>query len=70
VTIQSFKEWKIVFDREVHLRKIRGEEEKLKGMTAKERDEHKKIGGRLTGGRVFPFSAVVAYPRFSRTSTF
>ena len=62
MTIQSFKEWKFIFDREVHLRKIRGEEDKLKAMTPKEREEYKKIGTRLTGGHVFPFSAVVANP--------
>jgi hypothetical protein len=53
--MQSFKEWKIIFDREVHRRKMRGEEEKLKAMTTKEREEHKKMGGRLTGGRVERF---------------
>jgi len=34
---------------------MRGEEEKLKAMTTKEREEHKKMGGRLTGGRVERF---------------
>ena len=34
---------------------MRGEEEKLKAMTTKEREEHKKMGARLTGGRVDPF---------------
>jgi hypothetical protein len=56
VTIQSFKEWKIIFDREAHRRKMRGEEERLKAMTTKEREEYKRMGSRLTGGRVFPFS--------------
>lgn len=70
MTVQSFKEWKIVFDREVLLRKTRDEEEKLKAMTTKEREEYKKMGGRLTGRHVFPCSAVAANPPFSRTSTF
>jgi hypothetical protein len=39
---------------------MRADEEKLKAMTTKEREEYKKIGSRLTGERVFPISAVVA----------
>ncbi|KAH9063458.1 RWD-domain-containing protein [Lactarius vividus] len=53
VTVKSFTEWKIKFDREVSLRKMRTEEEKLKTMTAKEREEFKKIAARLTGRQLF-----------------
>ncbi len=70
MTIQSFNEWKIRFDGKVHLRKMRDEEEKLKAMTAKERDEYKKMAGRLTGGCLSLFSVFAANPPFSRTSTF
>ena len=55
MTAQSFNEWKTKFDREVYLRKTREEEDKLKAMSAKERDEYKKIAFRLTGRCVFPF---------------
>jgi hypothetical protein len=55
VTKQSFNEWKTRFDGEVHLRKTRDEEDKLKAMTGKEREEYKKIAVRLTGGCVFSF---------------
>jgi hypothetical protein len=62
VTVQSFNEWKTRFDREAYLRKTRDEEDRLKAMSAKERDEYKKMAVRLTGRCVFPYSAVVAYP--------
>lgn len=50
MTIQSFNEWKIKFDRELLLRKQRAEEDKLKALTAKEREEYKRMAVRLTGG--------------------
>ncbi|KAI0256676.1 RWD-domain-containing protein [Lactifluus subvellereus] len=53
VTIKSFNEWKIKFDRETSLRRTREEEEKLKAMTAKEREEYKRMGARLTGRQLF-----------------
>ncbi|KAH9981311.1 RWD-domain-containing protein [Lactifluus volemus] len=53
VTKKSFNEWKMKFDREMSLRRLRGEEEKLKAMTTKEREEYKKIGTRLTGRQLF-----------------
>lgn len=70
MTIQSFNAWKIKSDREVYLRKMRDEEDKLKAMTGKEREEYKKMAIRLTGACVFPISAVDANPPFSRTATF
>jgi hypothetical protein len=54
VTVESFNEWKARFDMEVSLRRMREEEGKLKALTAKEREEYKRIGARLTGGRVSP----------------
>ncbi|KAI0273608.1 RWD-domain-containing protein [Gloeopeniophorella convolvens] len=53
VTVKSFNEWKSRFDREVSQRKLREEEEKLKAMSAKEREEYKKLAVRLTGRQLF-----------------
>lgn len=52
VTLDSFKAWKIKFDKEMAIKKAREEEEKLKGLTTKEREEFKKIGIRLTGKNI------------------
>lgn len=49
VTIQSFKVWKANFDKEMLQKKIRDEEDKLRSITSKEREEVKKIVTRLTG---------------------
>ncbi|KAI9566448.1 RWD-domain-containing protein [Boletus coccyginus] len=53
VTIESFKAWKANFDKEMSQRKMRDEEEKLRALTPKEREEIKKIGTRLTGRQLF-----------------
>ncbi|KAI9466189.1 RWD-domain-containing protein [Lactarius psammicola] len=53
VTVKSFTEWKIKFDKEISLRKMRADEEKLKTMTAKEKEEYKKVAVRLTGRQLF-----------------
>jgi len=49
VTIETFKAWKINFDKELALKKAQEEEDKLRGLTLKEREEWKKLGTRLTG---------------------
>ena len=49
VTPESFLAWKTKFEKEMAEKKAREEEEKMKGMTAKEREEYKKLGTRLTG---------------------
>ena len=49
VTLDSFKAWKAKFDKELAVAKAREDEEKMKGMTPKEREEYKKLGIRLTG---------------------
>jgi hypothetical protein len=49
VTIESFKTWKAKFDKEMEAKKSKEEEERLKGMTAKEREEYKRMGTRLSG---------------------
>ena len=43
VTPESFMAWKIKFDKEMALKRVQEEEEKLKGLTAK---EHMKYGCR------------------------
>ncbi|KAF5381001.1 hypothetical protein D9615_003932 [Tricholomella constricta] len=53
VTVESFKAWKAAFDREMVLKRTREEEEKLKGLTAKEREEWKRVGLRLSGRQLF-----------------
>jgi hypothetical protein len=49
VTVESFKAWKEKFDKELAIKRLQGDEEHLKNMTPKEREEWKKIGTRLTG---------------------
>ncbi|TFY72693.1 hypothetical protein EVG20_g291 [Dentipellis fragilis] len=53
VTPESFLAWKTKFDKEIALRKQREEEEKLKALTPKEREEYKKSGLRLSGRQLF-----------------
>ncbi|KAI0306596.1 RWD-domain-containing protein [Multifurca ochricompacta] len=53
VTVQAFNEWKVTFEREISLRKMREEEEKFKAMTAKEREEYRRAATRLTGRQLF-----------------
>jgi len=53
VTVESFKAWKIKFDQEVAAKKAREDDEFLKGLTAKEREEWKRTGGRLSGRQLF-----------------
>lgn len=53
VTRESFLAWKVKFDKEMAAKKARDQEGKLKGLTPKEREEHKKFQGRLTGKQLF-----------------
>ncbi|EIW85206.1 RWD-domain-containing protein [Coniophora puteana RWD-64-598 SS2] len=53
VTVESFKAWKAKFDKEVAQKKLREEEERLRALTAKERDETKKFATRLSGRQLF-----------------
>ncbi|ESK96950.1 rwd domain protein [Moniliophthora roreri MCA 2997] len=53
VTVESFKTWKAKFDAEQAEMKAREDEEKMKGLTAKEREEWKRISIRLTGRQLF-----------------
>ncbi|KAL4067605.1 ubiquitin-conjugating enzyme/RWD-like protein [Scleroderma yunnanense] len=53
VTVDSFKVWKVKFDKEILAKKAGDEEEKLRAMTPKEKEEYKKIGTRLTGRQLF-----------------
>lgn len=49
MTLDSFKTWKTKFDKEQAIIKAREDEEKMRGMTPKEREEYKKLATRLTG---------------------
>jgi hypothetical protein len=49
VTAESFFTWKSKFYKEMAARRVIEQEERLKGLPVKERDEHRKIGTRLTG---------------------
>ncbi|KAF9069657.1 RWD-domain-containing protein [Rhodocollybia butyracea] len=53
VTVESFKIWKAKFDQEQAEKKAKEEDERLKGISAKERDEYKKIHSRLSGRQLF-----------------
>ena len=49
MTVENFRAWKAKFDKELAAKKAKEEEEKLKGMTPKEREEYKRLATRLTG---------------------
>ncbi len=49
VTVESFKVWKTKFDKKLAAKKAQEEEEKLKAMTPKEREEYKRLTSRLSG---------------------
>ncbi|RXW24116.1 hypothetical protein EST38_g1712 [Candolleomyces aberdarensis] len=53
VTLESFRAWKAKFDKEMGSKKAQEEDEKLKGLTAKEREEYKKAQQRLSGRQLF-----------------
>ncbi|KAI0065352.1 RWD-domain-containing protein [Artomyces pyxidatus] len=53
VTVASFLEWKAKFDKEMAVKKAREDDERLKGLSTKEKEEYKKIGSRLTGRQLF-----------------
>lgn len=48
-----FKVWKTNFDKELALKKAQEDDDKLRGLTPKEREEWKKLGTRLTGRQLF-----------------
>ncbi|KAJ6547540.1 ubiquitin-conjugating enzyme/RWD-like protein [Mycena capillaripes] len=53
VTQESFRAWKFKFDQELAAAKKTREEEKLRVLTPKEREETKRIVGRLSGRQLF-----------------
>jgi len=53
VAPETFKAWKVKFDAELALKKNQEDEDKLKGLTPKEREEWKRLGTRLTGRQLF-----------------
>ncbi|KAG5353933.1 hypothetical protein C0989_011421 [Termitomyces sp. Mn162] len=57
VTIGSFKVWKMVFDQDIAMKRAREEEERMKGLTPREREEFKRVTSRLTGKPSYFLSA-------------
>ncbi|KZV71654.1 RWD-domain-containing protein [Peniophora sp. CONT] len=53
VTRESFLEWKTRFDKETAIRKTREDEDRLKALSPKEREECKRIAHRPTGRQLF-----------------
>lgn len=53
VTRESFFTWKARFDKETALKKVKEQDEKLKGLTPKDREEFKKLQTRLSGRQLF-----------------
>jgi hypothetical protein len=47
--VESFKAWKIQFAREMAQRKAKDEEERLRALSPKEREEWKRAATRPTG---------------------
>lgn len=59
VTQESFTAWKTQFDKEMAGKKAREDDEKMRGMTPKEREEYKKLGTRLTGLSIEAYRLIV-----------
>ncbi|CAE6421031.1 unnamed protein product [Rhizoctonia solani] len=53
VTVMSFNEWRVKFMAEMKERQEREDDERLKGLTAKERDEWKRSKSKPTGRQLF-----------------
>ncbi|KAH6918604.1 ubiquitin-conjugating enzyme/RWD-like protein [Coprinopsis sp. MPI-PUGE-AT-0042] len=53
VTLDSFKQWKTKFDKEIAVIKAKEEDEKLKALTPKEREEYKRAQSRPSGRQLF-----------------
>ncbi|KAF7363423.1 RWD-domain-containing protein [Mycena sanguinolenta] len=53
VTTESFRAWKIKFDQEQAAAKKARDDEKLRSLTPKEREEAKRSAGRLSGRQLF-----------------
>jgi len=53
VTVASFKAWKATFDKEMSQKKLKDDEERLRALTPKEREEIKRIATRFTGRQLF-----------------
>ena len=49
MTVESFQDWKVKFNKEKQLEKRRQEEERIRDMSNKDKEEFKKIQTRLTG---------------------
>jgi hypothetical protein len=59
VTLESFKTWKEKFDREMTTKKAQEEEERLRLLTPKEREEWRRSTTRLSGRQLFERNKIV-----------
>ncbi|KDN42081.1 RWD-domain-containing protein [Tilletiaria anomala UBC 951] len=59
VTTERFMEWRRKFEAERRTEQAKQEEEKLKGMTAKEREEHKRWKTKPSGKELFAKGTIV-----------
>ncbi|KAJ7582737.1 hypothetical protein C8J56DRAFT_1005668 [Mycena floridula] len=53
VTLESFRAWKLKFDQEQAVKRAKEDEEKLKALSTKEREEWRRIASRLSGRQLF-----------------
>ena len=60
--------WKAAFDQEIASKKAHEEEEKLKSLNAKEREEWRKAAMRLTGDSIILNNDVCTYFSLKRTT--
>lgn len=68
VTVESFKAWKEKFDKELAIKKLQEDEEYLRNMTPKEREEWKRSSTRLTGRSNIPEERIKLIRGVSRAS--
>lgn len=61
MTVESFKAWKAIFDKEVAQKKALEEEEKMKILSPKEREEYRRYTTRLSG--IYLFTVVARWDR-------
>ncbi|KIM49141.1 hypothetical protein M413DRAFT_15314 [Hebeloma cylindrosporum] len=59
VTLKSFKAWKVGFDQEMAVKRAQEEEERLRLLTPKEREEWKRSMMRLSGRQLFERNKIV-----------
>ena len=59
VTLESFENWKVGFEAELVMKRKQEEQERLKALPPKEREETKRYLAKLSGAPLAPFSLAV-----------